>query len=150
MGSGFKFDTTRSRSELMKKIRSQDTEPEKILRKELWRLGYRYRLNSSQLPGKPDIVFNKHKLVIFVDGEFWHGYNWKQKKTKIKANRKYWIKKIEGNIRRDIVINNSLQDLGYSVLRFWGFQIKNELTNCLEQIIFNLNSHKLNNLIKKK
>jgi len=73
----------------MKKIRSSNSIPELSLRKELWKLGYRYRLNVSKLKGKPDIVFNKFKLVIFVDGEFWHGYEWRKKKPKIKANREY-------------------------------------------------------------
>lgn len=134
MGSNFKFDTTRSRSELMKKIRSVNTEPERILRKELWKLGFRYRLNSVKLPGKPDIVFNKFKVVVFVDGEFWHGYKWKKKKPKIKANRKYWIPKIERNMKRDRLYNRELNKLGYTVLRFWEQQVRKDLSTCLVKI----------------
>lgn len=87
------FDTTPERSKLMRKIKSNNTKPELLLRKSLWTLGVHYRLNVSKLPGKPDIVINKKKIVIFVDGEFWHGYNWEQKKLKIKSNKDYWLKK---------------------------------------------------------
>jgi DNA mismatch endonuclease, patch repair protein len=134
MRANFKFNTTRSRSELMKKIRSQNTEPERILRKELWKLGYRYRKNVTKLPGKPDIVIEKMKLVIFIDGEFWHGYKWKNKKPKIKANRKYWIPKIEGNMKRDNLYNRELKKLGYKVLRFWEHQIRKDLPKCIAKI----------------
>jgi DNA mismatch endonuclease, patch repair protein len=118
----------------MRKIRSTNTGPEIILRKQLWRLGYRYRLNSTKLPGKPDIVFNKYKLVVFIDGEFWHGYKWKMKRAKIKANRKYWIPKIEGNIRRDRLNNRRLKSLGFKVLRFWQHQINKDISSCLANI----------------
>lgn len=119
----------------MKKIRSSNTIPELSLRKELWKLGYRYRLNVSKLKGKPDIVFNKFKLVVFVDGEFWHGYEWKKKKPKIKANREYWIKKIERNIERDKENAKSLLSMGYVVLRFWEHEIKNDLPKCVNKIV---------------
>jgi len=101
MKSKHDFVTTRNRSDLMRKIKGVITEAKIIIRKELWKLGYRYRINVKSLPGKPDIVLNKYKLIIFIDGEFWHGYNWLEKKQKIKTNRKYWIKKIERNIERD-------------------------------------------------
>lgn len=135
MGSSFKFDTTRSRSDLMKKIRSSNTIPELSLRRELWKLGYRYRLNVSKLKGKPDIVLNKFKIVVFVDGEFWHGYEWQKKKPKIKANREYWIKKIERNIERDKENNKHLVSMGYVVLRFWEHEIKNDLAKCVNKIV---------------
>lgn len=135
MGSSFKFNTTRSRSDLMKKIRSSNTIPELSLRKELWKLGYRYRLNVSKLKGKPDIVFNKFKVVVFVDGEFWHGFEWRKKKPKIKANREYWIKKIERNIERDKENNKHLLSMGYVVLRFWEHEIKNNLAKCVNKIV---------------
>ena len=118
----------------MKKIRSTNTTPELLLRKELWRLGYRYRLNVAKLKGKPDLVFNKYKVVIFVDGEFWHGYKWPEKKPKIKANRKYWIKKIERNMERDLENNNYLVSNGYVVLRFWEHEIKKDLAGCIKKI----------------
>lgn len=122
----------------MKKIRSANTEPERILRSAISKLGYRYRLNSVKLLGKPDIVFRKYKVVVFVDGEFWHGYQWKKKKPKIKANREYWIAKIEKNLKRDKVINKELTAQGYFVLRFWEHQIKNDLKNCVDKIVNHL------------
>ena len=127
MGSSFQFDTTRSRSELMKKIRSKNTTPEILLRKNLWKLGIRYRLNYPKLPGKPDIFIKKNSLVIFIDGEFWHGFNWENKKERLKSNREYWIKKIEGNIKRDQRINVELTSMGYCVLRFWGNEVKSDI-----------------------
>lgn len=139
MGSSFKFDTTRSRSDLMRKIRSINTKPELVLRKELWKLGYRYRLNVPSLKGKPDLVFNKSKLVVFVDGEFWHGYNWEEKKTKIKANREYWIKKIERNMERDKENTHYLLAQGYKVLRFWEQEIKKNLRGCINEITSHIN-----------
>ena len=134
MAGSFKFDTTASRSRLMKKIRSKNTGPELKLRKALWAKGYRYRLHVKNIPGHPDIVFRKFKLAIFVDGEFWHGYNWEEKKPKIKANREYWVKKIERNITRDKENRQLLQKGGYTVLRFWEHQIKSGLMDCIIEI----------------
>jgi DNA mismatch endonuclease (patch repair protein) len=134
MKSKHGFETSSARSELMRKIKSNDTIPEITLRRALWKLGYRYRVNVSKLPGKPDIVFIKRKIAIFVDGEFWHGYNWSQKKEKIKSNREYWIKKIEGNIQRDIQHTESLTSLGFTVFRFWEHEIKKDLENCINKI----------------
>lgn len=132
--ANYKFKTTKERSELMSKIRSVNTKPELALRKALWKSGLRYRLNVPKLKGKPDIVFNKYKIVVFVDGEFWHGYNWIEKKPKIKANRKYWIKKIERNIERDLENTNFLISDGYNVFRFWEHEIKKNLLGCVNKI----------------
>lgn len=125
----------------MKKIKGSNTVCEILLRKAIWNLGFRYRINVSKLPGKPDIVFKKYKLVVFIDGEFWHGYNWTDKKPKIKANREYWIKKIEGNIARDIKNVELLKELGYTVLRFWEHEIKKDLDRCVQVILEQLNSY---------
>lgn len=129
------FDTTPERSNLMRKIKSNNTTPEIILRKALWAKGVRYRLNVSKLPGKPDIVINKKKIIIFIDGEFWHGYNWEEKKTKIKSNANYWIKKIERNMERDKSNNQKLTSMGYQVFRFWEHEIKNNLSDCISKIL---------------
>jgi DNA mismatch endonuclease (patch repair protein) len=131
----FQFITTPERSALMKKIRSNNTGPELVIRKLLWENGYRYRLNAKKLPGKPDIVLNKYKTIIFVDGEFWHGFNWEQKRNKIKANREYWIPKIENNIKRDIHKNKLLKEMGFKVLRFWEQDILKDLDSVFEKII---------------
>lgn len=129
------FYTTKERSKLMSKIKGVDTKPELKLKKALWKLGYRYRKNVKQLPGKPDIVFKKYKLVVFVDGEFWHGYEWEAKRQKIKSNREFWIPKIERNIQRDQFNNQLLVDSGWIVIRFWEKEIKMNLEHCLNRII---------------
>jgi DNA mismatch endonuclease (patch repair protein) len=117
----------------MSKIRSTNTTPEILLRKFLWAKGFRYRKKSS-LPGKPDIILNNKKIVIFIDGEFWHGYQWNKKRQRIKANREYWIKKIEGNIRRDKSNKKQLIKMGYTVIRFWEHQIKKDIAGCVLKI----------------
>lgn len=119
----------------MSKIRDKDTKPELTLRKALWSKGYRYRINVRSLPGKPDIVFRKRKVVVFMDGEFWHGYNWKEKKSKIKSNRVYWISKIEKNIARDKKNTKILQKDGWRVLRFWEHEVKNNLDGCVRAVV---------------
>ena len=134
MLSKYGFKTSPARSALMSKIKSQNTQPEIKLRKYLWNIGYRYRLNVSNLAGKPDIVISKLKLIIFIDGEFWHGYKWKEKKKKIKANRQYWIPKIERNMKRDKKYNQILRQNGWTVLRFWEHQIKNDFENVINKI----------------
>ena len=126
----YKFRTTKDRSALMKKIKSKDSMAEITLRKALWNNGIRFRKHLKDLPGKPDIVVNKHKIAIFVDGEFWHGYNWKRKRINIKSNRTYWLPKIEGNMRRDKRNNRVLKQLGWKVIRFWEYDIKNNLKSC--------------------
>lgn|SRR3989338_954884 len=128
------FNTSRERSSLMQRIKSKDTRPEKILRKKLWGLYYRFSRKESSLTGKPDIVLNKFKIVIFVDGEFWHGYNWDEKKRTIKANRAYWIPKIERNIFRDKENTKILRKLGWAVLRFWQHKIETDVEGCVKRV----------------
>jgi len=122
----------------MSRIRGIDTKPEIALRKALWAMGYRYRLNVANLPGKPDIVLRKYKLVVFVDGEFWHGYKWRAKKLRIKANRQYWIAKIEGNIARDKKNNALLRKQGFTVLRIWAQDIRKVPDKCVERVLASL------------
>lgn len=128
------FYTTKARSELMSKIRSKDTKPEIQLRKVLWGLGIRYRKNVKKMPGSPDIVISKYKLVIFIDGEFWHGHNWATKKQTIKSNRDFWIPKIERNIQRDRNNDKLLAESGWKIFHFWDSQINKEFAKCLLQI----------------
>ena len=99
------FYTTKQRSFMMSRIKGKDTKPEKLLKKALWHTGLHHRSNKRKLPGKPDLTFIKYKLVIFVDGAFWHGHNWPERKQAIKSNRAFWIPKIERNIQRDHEIN---------------------------------------------
>ncbi len=132
------FYTTKKRSAIMSKIRGKDTKPELLLRKALWQLGFRYRLNVRKLPGTPDIVFKKYRLAIFVDGEFWHGYNWEERKKKIKTNREFWLPKIEKNMERDRIANAKLEVAGWIVLRFWAKEVQEDLKRCLDEIMFHL------------
>lgn len=133
------FYTTKNRSILMSRIKGKDTKPEILLRKGLWAEGIRYRKNVPSLPGKPDIVINRYKVIIFVDGEFWHGYNWKQKKKRIKANRDFWIPKIERNMQRDKSNTTKLQDMGFTVIRFWEHEIKKDLIGCIARVLLKIN-----------
>jgi len=128
------FYTTKGRSELMAKIKGVNTKPELKLRKALWGMGFRYRKNVKKLPGSPDLVFYKFKLAIFVDGEFWHGYNWEEKRGKIKSNRDFWIPKIERNMQRDRQNRRKLENEGWVVLRFWEQEIYKDFDNCIIKI----------------
>ena len=132
------FYTTEERSKVMGKIRAKNTKPELLLRKALWALGYRYRVNVKSIPCRPDIVFRKHKLAIFVDGEFWHGHEWEKRREKIKTNRDFWIPKIERNIQRDEECNEMLAEAGWTVMRFWESHVKKELGTCLKTVIEHL------------
>lgn len=100
----------------MKRIKGKNTKPEKKLRQALWQLGFRYRLHPKNLIGKPDIVFVSKRLAIFVDGDFWHGYDWKFKKNQHKVNQEFWISKIERNIKRDREHTMKLINAGWCVL----------------------------------
>lgn len=132
------FYTTPKRSRIMSKIRGRDTKSEIMFRKALWVSGYRYRKDYKKLIGKPDIVLNKYKTAIFIDGEYWHGHNWEERKPKVKTNRKFWIAKIERNMQRDQEVNTELKRLGYTVFRFWETEIKRDLEGCLQKIIKHL------------
>jgi DNA mismatch endonuclease (patch repair protein) len=118
----------------MQAVKSKDSEIELKLRHALWKRGYRYRTNYRKLPGKPDIAFPKYRVAIFADSEFWHGHDWKRRKNDLKSNRKFWIKKIEGNIKRDKEVNKALKKLGWKVLRFWGKDIDKNLDECIARI----------------
>ncbi|WP_422349687.1 very short patch repair endonuclease [Flagellimonas sp.] len=132
------FYTTPERSKIMGKIRGKNTKPELAFRKALWAAGYRYRIDYKKLIGKPDIVLKKYKTAIFIDGEFWHGHNWEERKLKIKTNKAFWIPKIERNMQRDQEVNEALEEMGYSVFRFWESEIKKELDRCLDEVIVSL------------
>mgnify|MGYP002349400974 FL=1 len=132
MKSKHGFETTQERSDLMRKIKAKNTTPEIIFRKALWKEGIRYRIENKKIIGNPDIAIKKYKIAIFIDGEFWHGFNWQEKKTKIKSNREYWIKKIERNIERDKKNNQLLINQNWVVQRFWEHEIKKDLNKCIE------------------
>lgn len=99
------------------------------LRRELWARGIRYRVNISDLSGKPDIVFFRQRVIVFCDGDFFHGKDWSILREKLahRANSSYWIKKIEYNKRRDRRIETELKQAGWLVLRFWESEINSNL-----------------------
>ena len=133
--------TPEQRKRNMRNIRSFDTKIEVMLRKELWSRGYRYRKNYKKLPGSPDIVLTKYKIAVFCDGEFFHGKDWEVLKPKLldSNNSEYWISKISKNIEHDSEVNKQLLSLGWTVIRFWGNDIKkhtDECINVIEEAIF--------------
>ncbi|MGJ1244087.1 MULTISPECIES: very short patch repair endonuclease [Sphingobacterium] len=137
------FYTTPKRSYNMSKIRNRNSKPELVLRKALWSKDIRFRLHDKSLPGTPDIVIKKYKLAIFVDGEFWHGFDWKNKRETIKSNRLFWIPKIERNMQKDMRVNKALRDMDYVVFRFWTQDIIKNLPKVLNQIELFLETRKL-------
>ena len=134
---GYNMDkiTKQQRRKIMQSIKSKDTKSEITMRKELWKLGHRnYRKNYDKIIGKPDIVFPKLKIAIFIDSEFFHGYNWEEKKNRIGTNRDYWIPKIERNMQRDENVNKELSSKGWTVLRFWDKDVKKNLQDCINKV----------------
>lgn len=124
----------------MSHIRGKNTGPEIKLRKLLWTRGVRgYRIHYN-LPGKPDIVFTKKKIVIFVDGCFWHKCPicFQEPDTR----KEFWMKKIGTNVDRDLKITKQLQEEGWTVLRFWEHEIRKTPDDVVEKIIQRLKSAK--------
>jgi DNA mismatch endonuclease (patch repair protein) len=128
-----------------KKIKSKNTKIELALRKELWKMGYRYRIHDKTTFGTPDIVFRKQKIAIFCDSEFWHGKKYIEGQ-KFKKNALYWETKIKNNIKRDKKVNKTLKKEEWTVLRFWGEDIIKEREIVINKIkrSFNENRAQLN------
>lgn len=118
----------------MKQVKNKDSVIEIALRKELWNRGLRYQKNVTKIFGKPDLVFKGKKVVVFCDSEFWHGYNWEERKKDFKSHQEFWIPKIERNMQRDIEVTEELQKQGWKVLRFWGNEIKKNVSGCADII----------------
>lgn len=134
------FYTTPQRSKIMSKIRGKNTKPELAFRKALYAAGYRYRVDYKKLIGKPDIALPKYKTVIFIDGEYWHGRNWEERKPQIKTNREFWIAKIERNMQRDEEVNQELKRLGYTIFRFWETEVNKNLKECITTTLNHLHT----------
>lgn len=118
----------------MKQVHNKDSKIELSLRKELWRRGLRYRKNVIKITGKPDIAFIGKRIAVFCDSEFWHGYNWEERRYDFKSNKEFWIPKIERNMERDKQVNDLLIKEGWTVLRFWGNEIKKDVAGCADKI----------------
>lgn len=129
----------RDNSAIMRKVHSNNTTPEMTFRKALWARGFRYRICPANLPGKPDIVLPSKRLAIFIDGDFWHGGQWRKRKLSAleeqfqeTGSKDYWLKKIRRNMSRDCAVTTSLLSEGWTVLRFWESEVKNNLGNCVD------------------
>lgn len=123
--------TPKQRKLCMSRIKGKNTKPELKLRKALWKKGLRYRLNYN-LPGKPDLVFVKAKIAIFVDGCFWHGCPLHGSIPK--SNHEFWTKKIKKNIERDKEVTKTLQQSGWTVLRFWTHDLKENFDSVITKV----------------
>lgn len=126
--------TPEQRRKNMQAVKNKDSKIELLLRKELWSRGIRYRKNTSKVFGHPDIAFLGRKIAVFCDSEFWHGYDWDNKKHEIKTRREFWIPKIERNMQRDIEVNERLKTDGWRVIRFWGNDIKRDVKACADVV----------------
>jgi len=133
--------TPEQRHVCMSHIRGKDTKPEVFVRKALWKLGFRYRVNVKSLPGKPDIVFTKYKTAVFVNGCFWHGHDGCKKYQVPETNTNFWVGKIEANRSRDIKNKDCLENSGWQVVTVWECELSTKekrtetvrkLVNCLQ------------------
>ena len=108
--------------------RKTDTAHEVLLRRALWRLGLRYRKHVSNLPGNPDLVFRRARILVYCDSDFWHGRNWDKLKGQLEQrhNAAYWLAKISRNRERDRQNTALLEEQGWVVLRFWETDIKKD------------------------
>lgn len=139
--------TKEQRRKNMQRIRSKDTKIEVLLRKALWHQGIRYRKNYSKIPGKPDIAITKYKIAVFCDSEFFHGKDWEDLRPRLLKgdNGEFWVKKIGKNREHDEEVNKKLAFLGWTVIRFWGTDIKKNLDDCVhvvEESVFEIKMHK--------
>ena len=128
-----KLGTTPERSSLMSRVRRKHTAPELVLRRALFKVGLRYRLKTkTPLPGSPDLIFGRARLVIFVDGCFWHGCP--VHGTWPKTNSAFWKDKIIRNRERDKSVDSDLNDLGWRVLRVWEHELRGDLSAIVSRI----------------
>lgn len=121
---------------IMSAIPSKNTEPELMLRRALWKENLRYRVNYKKLPGKPDIVFTKYHVVVFCDGDYWHGHNWAIRglnslEDELAGYSEFWRSKILRNIARDTEVNQELKAQGWMVIRLWESDIRSNLNECV-------------------
>ena len=126
--------TPEQRRKNMQAVKNKDSQIELLLRQELWSRGLRYRKNVNRIYGKPDIVFIGKKVAVFCDSEFWHGYNWEERKKDFKSHQEFWIPKIERNMERDAEVTAKLESEGWTVIRFWGNEIKKNTAQCADII----------------
>lgn len=132
----------------MRKVKSTNSSAELTLRRALHQRGLRYRLHVRGLPGKPDIVFPSHRVAVFVDGDFWHGRQWRARglpnlEAQFRSNREYWVRKIEGTVARDQRVTAELEQLGWIVVRLWETDILRDTASCVNEVVDALSSHQV-------
>lgn len=125
--------TKDQRRKNMQHIRSTGTTPERIMMVALKKRRIYFAANVSKIPGKPDIVFRRKKVVVFIDSDFWHGHP--KRCIMPKTNVSYWKKKIESNRKRDRVVNAELKSNNWTVVRIWEYDIKNNFERSLQKIL---------------
>jgi len=128
------YDSTPETRKRMSRVKLKGGKAETLLAKALWHQGYRYRKNDKKLPGSPDIAILKYHIAVFVDGEFWHGQNWEERKKRLKSNREYWIEKIEENMARDVRNDQRLTQAGWTPVHFWEKEVMKDLPVCVAEI----------------
>lgn len=123
--------TPEQRSRLMAKVHSFDTAPERAIRSALHKKGLRFRKHVADLPGRPDVVFARSRVAVFVDGDFWHGYRFPAWKAKLAP---YWQEKIVRNRARDRRNFARLRASGWVVIRVWSHEIDRDLGACVARV----------------
>lgn len=116
----------------MSRIRTRDTDIEQMVRSELHKRGFRFRKHPKDMPGKPDIVFPRARVAVFVDGDFWHGYRFPAWRDKVSS---FWRDKISKNRLRDERTFKKLRRTGWRVIRIWQHEIENDLPRCVQRIV---------------
>ena len=125
-------------SKRMSHVKTKRNSAEIMIAKSLWHRGYRYRLNYKALPGSPDIALTKYRIAIFIDGEFWHGKDFEQRKNKLKNNKDYWIEKIQENIDRDLRNDKLLRQMDWYPIHFWSNDVIKYCNQCIDEIIYTI------------
>lgn len=128
--------TPKQRSYCMSRIKGKDTGPEMKVRSALHKKGLRFRKHVNDLPGKPDIVFRKAKVAVFIDGDFWHGYRFPAWEDKVSD---FWKKKITGSRKRDVKNHRKLRSKGWKVIRLWQHEVERDFETCIDRIVKSLN-----------
>ena len=124
----------------MAAIHGKDTKPEMVVRRWLWRHGFRYRLNYPWLPGKPDLVLRKYRTCIFVNGCFWHGHEGCKYYTVPKTNTEFWVNKVKRNQERDEKVRDKLALMGWRTITIWECELKPaQRESTLESLAYTLN-----------
>lgn len=121
------------RSQIMARVKGENTAPEMVVRKALHSAGYRYRLHRKDLPGRPDVVFSSYRLVVFIHGCFWHWHGCKRSRMP-SSNINYWKKKIERNMERDRANQSLLNDDGWEIRIIWECQVLEGTRELLQRL----------------